>query len=150
VRSPCRDPARGASAFPSRHRLRFGFLPAALGIGAAGATHGSIERVGAGQTGSQPVRCEIQVRERGNSVALEGVVFASTTIEGSYQLRVSKSGGGGSSDINQSGGFSAGPDGPSTLGTVTLGGDGGAYVAKLTVTWHGGSTECTERVGGTL
>ena len=125
-------------------------LPAALGIGAAGTIHGSIERVGAGPTASQPLRCEIQVQERGNSVALQGLVFAKTAIEGSYQLRVSKSGGGGSSDINQSGDFSAGPGEPSTLGTVSLGGDGGSYVARLTVTWDGGSIECTERVGGTL
>jgi hypothetical protein len=125
-------------------------LPAALGIGAAGAIHGSIERVGAGPTASQPLRCEIQVQEHGTSVALQGVVFAKTAVEGSYRLRVTKSGGAGSSDINQSGDFSAGPGEPGRLGTVTLGGDAGSYVAKLTVTWHGGSIECTERVGGTL
>jgi hypothetical protein len=126
------------------------FLPAALGIGAAGAIDGSIERVGAGQHASQPLRCEIQVKEHSNSVAIEGVVFAKTAVEGSYQLRVSKSGGAGGSDINQSGDFSAGPGEPSTLGTVSLGGDGGSYVAKLTVTWDGGSIECTERVRGTF
>jgi hypothetical protein len=125
-------------------------LPAALGIGAAGAIHGSIERVGDGRTASQPLRCEIQVQEHGNSVALEGVVFAKSAVMGSYQLRVSKTGGGGSSDINQSGEFSAGPGGPSTLSTVTLGGDGGSYVARLTVTWDGGTIECTERVRSTL
>ena len=125
-------------------------VPAALGVGAAGAIHGSLERVGAGQNESQPIRCEIQVKEHGNSVALEGVVFAKTVVEGSYQLRIAKSGRSGSSDINQSGDFSAGPGEPSTLGTVTLGGDGGSYVAKLKVTWLGGSTECTERIRGTL
>ncbi|HZA01655.1 MAG TPA: curli-like amyloid fiber formation chaperone CsgH [Hyphomicrobiaceae bacterium] len=125
-------------------------VPAALGVGVIGAIDGSIERVGGGPSASQPIRCEIQVKEHGNNVALQGVVFAKTAVEGSYQLRVSKSGGAGSSDINQSGEFSAGPGEPGTLGTVTLGGDGGSYVAKLTVTWHGGSTECTERVRGTL
>jgi hypothetical protein len=123
------------------------FVPAALGVGVLGVIASGTERVDA----SQPVRCEIQVvKEHGNNVTLEGVVFAKTAIEGSYQLRVSKSGGGGSSNINQTGDFSAGPGEPSTLGTVTLGGDGGSYVARLTVTWDGGSIECTERVGGTL
>jgi hypothetical protein len=122
------------------------FVPAALGLGVIGVMASGSERVDA----SQPLRCEIQVKERGNSVALQGVVFAKTAIEGSYLLRVSKSGGGGSSDINQSGDFSAGPGEPSTLGTVSLGGDGGSYVARLMVTWDGGSIECTERVGGTL
>jgi hypothetical protein len=129
--------------------LAIWLLPAALGVGAAGAIHGSIERVGE-QTASQPLRCEIQVQEHGNSVSLAGVVFAKTAVAGSYQLRVTKSGGAGSSGINQSGDFSAGPGEPGRLGTVTLGGDGGSYVAKLTVTWDGGSIECTERVRGTL
>jgi hypothetical protein len=73
-----------------------------------------------------------------------------SAVMGSYQLRVSKTGDGGSSDINQSGEFSAGPGGPSTLSTVTLGGDGGSYVARLTVTWDGGTIECTERVRSAL
>jgi hypothetical protein len=125
-------------------------VPAALGVAATGVIHSSIQRVDAGQKASEPIRCEIQVNERGPSVTLEGVVFAKTAIEGTYQLRVSKSGGGGSSDINQSGDFSAGPGEPSTVGTVMLGGDGGSFIAKLTVTWNGGSIECIERVGGTL
>jgi hypothetical protein len=125
-------------------------VPAALGVGVVGAIDGSIERVGAGPGASQPIRCEIHVKEHGHSVALQGVAFAKTAVEGSYQLRVTKSGGAGSSDINQSGDFTAAPGEPSTLGTVTLGTDGGAYVAKLTVTWQGGSTECTERVRGSF
>jgi hypothetical protein len=96
--------------------LAIWLVPAALGVGAIGAIDGSIERAGAGSNASQPIRCEIQVKEHGNSVALEGVVFTKAAIEGSYQLRVSKSGGGGSSDINQSGDFSAGPGEPSTVG----------------------------------
>jgi hypothetical protein len=51
------------------------FVPAALGAGAIGVIDGSIEPVGAGQDASQPLRCEIQVQEHGNSVALEGLVF---------------------------------------------------------------------------
>jgi hypothetical protein len=61
------------------------FVPAALGLGVIGVMASGIERVDA----SQPLRCEIRVKEFGNSVALEGVVFAKMAIEGSYQLRVS-------------------------------------------------------------
>jgi hypothetical protein len=125
-------------------------VPVALGVGVIGAIDSSVERVDAGQKASHPIRCEIQVKERGHGVALEGVVFATTAIDGSYQLRVSNAARGGSSDINQSGEFSAAPGEPSALGTVTLGGDGGSYVATLTVTWNGGSIECTERARGTL
>ena len=136
--------------FTIKGPLALWLVPAALAVGGAGVIHGSIERVGGGPSASQPIRCDIQVKERGQSVALEGVVFANAAVEGSYHLRVSKSGGAGSSDINQSGDFSAGPGKPNTLGTVMLGADGGSYTARLTVTWDGGSIECTERVRGTL
>jgi hypothetical protein len=130
---------------PVKGMLAVGLAPLALGLGVMGMIDGSIESADATQKASQTIRCNIQVEEHGRSVALEGVVFAKSAIEGSYQLRVSKTGGAGSSDITQSGSFSAGPDAPATLGSVTLGGDGGSYVAKLTVMWNGRSIECTER-----
>jgi hypothetical protein len=119
-------------------------LPAVLGLGAVGAS-----KVDAGAGGSQPVRCEIRVTKHGGSVTLEGVVVGRTSIQGSYTLRVSKSGGGGSSDIDQSGNFSAVSGASTTIGVVSLGG-GGSYVAKLKVTADGRTTECTERVAGAL
>lgn len=124
-----------------------GLVPLALGLGVIGS---GIEMVKAGPSGSQPIRCEIQVKERGAGVTLEGVVFAKTPIHGSYKFRVSKSGSSGSSDIDQSGDFSAGPGAASTLGTVTLGGNSGAYVARLKVNAEGRTIECAERVGGAL
>jgi hypothetical protein len=117
-------------------------LPAALAVTGIGA-------VNAGQGSAGPVRCEIQVSEHGSGVSLEGVVYAKSAVEGSYRLRVSKAGGSGSSDIDQSGDFSAGPGAAASLGNVTLGGDG-SYVARLRVTVDGRSVECTERVGGML
>jgi len=57
-------------------------VPAALVVGAVGAIDGSLERVGSGPNASQPLRCEIQVKEHGGSVALEGLVFAQTAIGG--------------------------------------------------------------------
>lgn len=120
-------------------------LPTVLGLGAV-----AFSTADAGQGGSQPVRCEIQIKERGNSLTLEGVVVAKAAIQGSYQLHVSKSAGAGNSDITQSGDFTAAADAPTSLGVVTLGGDGGSYVAKLKVTSQGRSYECTERVRGVL
>lgn len=108
--------------------------------------------MGPGATGADaggPVRCDIQVSGRGGGVTLEGVVYAKTAVEGSYRLRVTQSGGSGSSNINQGGDFNAGPGGAVSLGTVTLGGSG-AYVARLEVSWGGGHTVCSERVGGSL
>lgn len=120
-------------------------VPAMLGLCAA-----AVATISVGQSGSPSVRCEIQIKGRGKSVMLEGVVFAKTAVQGSYTFRISKSGGAGHSDIDQSGDFNAGPDRAATLGTVTLGGDGGTYVAKLKVTAEGRTIECSKRVGGTL
>lgn len=120
-------------------------LPTVLGLGAV-----AFSTADAGQGGSQPVRCEIQIKERGNSLTLEGVVVAKAAIQGSYQLHVSKSAGAGNSDITQSGDFTAAADAQTSLGVVTLGSDGGSYDAKLKVTSQGRSYECSRRVRGVL
>ncbi len=126
------------------------FIPLALGLGVMVVADGQ-----AGEQGAQaeakaeagPIRCEILVKPAGAGVQLEGLVFASGKVAGSYRLQVRKTGGGGTSNINQGGDFSAGPDAPARVGTVTLGGDGGSYSAKLKVTWDGGTAECEETVG---
>lgn len=99
--------------------------------------------------GGSGLRCEIYQSHRGGSVVLEGVVFSSSAADGSYQFSVVKSGGGGSSNINQGGEFSVGAGGKSTVGSVSLGGDGG-YTATLRVSADGHSTACKERSGGSL
>ncbi len=99
--------------------------------------------------GGSGLRCEIYQSHRGGSTVLEGVVFSGSAVDGSYQFTVTKSGGGGSSNINQGGEFSVSAGGKSTVGTVALGGDGG-YSATLRVTADGHSTACKERTGGSL
>jgi hypothetical protein len=118
---------------------------AALGLGVTGIT-----AVSARSTNDGSMRCEIQVKEQNSGVALDGVVYASTKMVGEYHLRVSKSGGGGSANIDQTGDFSAAPGAPGRLGTVMLGTNGGSYDAKLTVTAGGRSVDCTEKVRGSL
>ncbi len=97
---------------------------------------------------SGPVRCEIEVKPLGGGVELQGVVYSNAPVSGAYQLQVSKSGNGSSSNINQGGNFDAKPDQPAKLGIVRLGGDGGSYQAKLKVTWNGEEIECEKTVGG--
>lgn len=100
------------------------------------------------QAADGSVRCEIKVREMGSGVQLQGMVFANKAVQGAYELQVSKSGGGGHSNISQAGDFDARPDTPARLGIVQLGGDGGTYRAKLRVMWNGDEIECEKRVGG--
>ena len=120
-------------------------LSGTLGLGVIGITAGTAK-----QSENTAIRCEIKVKDHGGSVSLEGAVFADKAIQGAYHLRVNKSGGGGSANIDQRGEFTAGPDAPERLGSVTLGANGGTYTAKLTVSADGQTFECSEKVGGSL
>ncbi|MGH6866962.1 MAG: curli-like amyloid fiber formation chaperone CsgH [Methyloceanibacter sp.] len=98
-----------------------------------------------GAAGGGGASCDIRVDQSGQSVTLEGVVSAPTALAGSYELHVAQGGGGGDSDIHQSGEFEVGPGEESSLGTVSL--SPGRYSATLTVHWDGGGTDCTRKVG---
>jgi hypothetical protein len=125
------------------------FIPLALGLGVMVVASQASEHAAPAKAEAGPIRCEIQVKHEGGGVQLEGVVFASDAIAGSYRMQVRKTSAGGSSNVSQGGDFSAGPDAPARVGLVTLGGDDGAYSAKLKVTWTGGSVECEETIGRT-
>lgn len=129
----------------TKHGLAVRLVPLALGLGVIGMAGSAIhDKADAGQN-SAGARCEIVVSKRGGGVELTGIVYAKTPVHGSYVLTVSKSGSGGGSDISQSGDFSAAPGKPGYLGNVMIGGDGGAYVAKLRIKSSDGSAECVER-----
>jgi hypothetical protein len=116
---------------------------AALGVVAAGA--GSSESANA----ATPLACEIEVNRAAGGVELQALVATTRDTSGSYRLSVAKSGGGGSANINQSGGFEVRGGAPRVVSSVNLGGDG-RYVAHLWVTAGGRTVECTRRVGGSL
>jgi hypothetical protein len=92
-------------------------------------------------------RCEIRAEPNGRGVVLEGLVFADVPITGSYQFRISQQGAGGSSQINQGGEFEATPDGPESLGTVSIGSGPNSFSARLTVTWEGSVIDCSAGTG---
>lgn len=126
-------------------RFIVGAVPLLLGLGAAGfAAQADSSGASAG-----PLRCEIQATANGGMIALEGVVRADVPVSGAYSFRVASGGQSGGSNIEQGGGFAAGPDGAVSLGTVMLGG-GGIYDATLTITANGTTIECAERIGGAI
>ncbi len=116
---------------------------AALGVVAAAA--------GSGQSAKAPgsLTCDIEVNQAASGVELQALVSALRDTSGSYRLSVAKSGGGGSANINQSGGFDVRGGAPRVVSTVSLGGDG-RYSARLSVTAEGRTVECTRHVGGAL
>ena len=94
-----------------------------------------------------PLSCDIQVSRSGSLVGLKAVVSASGATSGSYRLRVISSGG-NSSNIEQSGDFSV-SGGSAVISSVSLGGSG-TYTARLSITADGRTTECSQRVSGSL
>lgn len=102
-------------------------------------------------TGAQPggsLRCEIRATPEGGVVALEAIAYADKGVSGTYSFHVESAGGAGGTNIEQSGEFSAASGRPATLGTVTLGGNGAIYDAKLKITVGDKSISCAERIGG--
>ncbi len=63
-----------------------------------------------------PLRCEIEVTQTGGMISLVGLVEADQAMAGSYSFAVESSGGSGSSNIRQGGGFSVAPGETVTLG----------------------------------
>jgi carbon monoxide dehydrogenase subunit G len=122
-------------------------LSLAVGLGVIGTIAAGATSVEAASDG---VSCEVQIKTGSGSVSLEGIVRSDTSIDGTYQLVVTRSGGSGGSNIDQGGEFSAAAGEDTSLGTVMLSGIGGTYVAKLKVKWNGSSTVCREKVSGSL
>lgn len=129
------------------HGRRIITLALGLGVMVLAANSGEDGEMTA-QAADGSVRCEIQVEDLGTGVQLQGVVFAEQGGQGAYQLQVRKSGGGGSSNINQAGEFSARAHAPTRLGIIQLGGDGGSYDAQLKILWNGEEIVCRKSIGG--
>lgn len=124
--------------------LMLGLATAGLAVGATQAHSDSNDPDKGG-----PLSCEIEARHQGGMLAMRGVVHADTEVSGSYQLRVRSVGAGGSTDISQGGGFTAGPGDTAELGQVMLGG-APAYDVQLDVDADGIRIECEERFEATI
>ena len=124
---------------------RHGVVMAALAtLGAVGALLQPAAPVHAARA---PISCDIRVSHAGGLIDLKAVVSAEAATSGSYRLRVVSSGS-NSSHIDQSGEFSV-VNGSTIVSEVSLGGRG-TYTARLTVTADGRTTECSQKVGGSL
>ena len=96
---------------------------------------------------SGPTTCEIKAASDGGMLALQGVVHAGIAISGSYQMRVSGQGPGGSSNLNQGGQFNAGAGEAVTLGQVMVDNSGGTYDVTLSLDTNAGRVDCQGRFG---
>jgi hypothetical protein len=123
-------------------------LPLSMAWGASAMIETNKAHTEVERPASKLPRCEIRVDDRGESVVLEGFVFARAPISGSYQMRVSQNGAGGRAEITQSGEFNVRTGSASSLGIISLSNDHGSYVARLRIHWDSGAADCSEAIGG--
>jgi hypothetical protein len=89
-------------------------------------------------TSPDGLHCEVRSRKSADAILLEAVVTGKAQATGEYAFVISKSGGGGTSDITQGGEFEIGPEGEASLGEARLGtGEASSIRAKLRLTDNG-------------
>lgn len=118
-----------------------GAFPVILGAGLVAAMLGATSA----DSASGPLRCTIETSRSGGMTVLQGVASADKAVDGSYQFKVTGSG----TNIQQGGGFSAGPGGDAALNQVMLGGNG-TYTARLTLAANGATATCERRISGAV
>ena len=96
---------------------------------------------------SQSTTCEIKAASNGGMLALQGVVHAGMALSGSYQMRVSGQGPGGSSNLKQGGQFNAAAGEAVTLGQVMVDNSGGTYDVTLSIDSAEGKVDCQGHFG---
>ncbi|MCP3969214.1 MAG: hypothetical protein GY717_02605 [Rhodobacteraceae bacterium] len=94
----------------------------------------------------QPMTCEISVSKGSYGHTYEGVIHATETIKGSYELNITKRGSTGSAMISQSGDFRVAGGDTETLGRATFGGlPPDSVDAQLTLRWNGHKMICSNQ-----
>jgi len=94
---------------------------------------------------AQP-RCDIEVVSTPQGTRLRPIARAAADLSGSYRLNVETTGAGGGSSVSQGGDFSLHAGQEQVLGSVSLGhADGTRLVARMDLSWAGGSTHCVRR-----
>jgi hypothetical protein len=129
---------------PTLTKLKALFLPAAaLTLSAAGLAAGSGASQGTGAE-AEPLTCEIAVTKGRYGHTYEGRITARRSVHGTYELSITKRGGGGNAMISQSGEFHVAAGKSDSLGQATFGGlPPDAVNAELTLNWNGKTLFCT-------
>ena len=93
-----------------------------------------------------PLNCEIEVSKGRYGYTYEGIVHASSTTKGTYELNIKQSGASGRAVISQSGDFYVPAGTSKTLGQATFGGLPPASVdAELTLRFNGHTLACSNQ-----
>jgi len=124
-----------------RLNKRLAIVPVLLGLGlvATAATGGP-----ANTPSAAAIECGVATQINGNMQSIEGVVLGKSALSGDYQFQLKSSGGGGSTNISQGGGFAAKANEITTLGQVAINADA-RYQLDFTITANGQKIDCNQR-----
>lgn len=87
--------------------------------------------------------CGVTTQTQGGMLAVQGKLMSPTALNGEYHFALKSSGGGGSTNINQGGQFSAEPNAEVALGQVMV--NANAHVnVDFTVTANGKTYDCSQ------
>lgn len=89
-----------------------------------------------------PFTCRIEAIPRAGQTEVRASVSAHAPVSGLFWLDLAQHSAGGSSNISQSGPFSAGAGETLTLGSASFGGSASVLRGKMTLTWQGGEVSC--------
>jgi hypothetical protein len=89
------------------------------------------------------VECVVAKTESGNGIGLVGQVRSKTGLSGTYQFEVKQQGTAGTSNIMQSGEFTAKPNQLTELSSAQINAGKAQFTARLIISWAGGKEECT-------
>lgn len=111
-----------------------GAAAALVACAAAGAPQSSAHVAAATPIAHADALCEVRATHTGHGVSLTGFVKAGAPVSGDYAFTITKSGGGGSSDVSQEGPVTLRSGASATVGSAEIGtGAGARWKAELIV-----------------
>ena len=94
--------------------------------------------------GSAQITCQIRASDSGDNRRLQAVIAATGQVSGTYTFVVSRDSPSREVIIDRGGPFKVQSEQPSTIDEAILNlGHPGAYSARLTAEWPGGSSSCS-------
>jgi hypothetical protein len=127
------------------HPIRHISAIAALGLVTAAIGAGS----GMANASSSSGLCGVLTSTQNGMLLIQGSVLSPTALSGTYQFSVQSSGGGGNSNINQGGSFTAAANQQTTIGQVMINA-GSNYKVVLDVTANGKKLDCDQELDALL
>ena len=128
-----------------------GIYNTALAAGLLAAGLASIDLTSASGSSLRPMTCGLRAQPAGAGLDLMATASASQAASGSYRLTVTKRGEAGGANVEQSGNFSVGAGGTSSLSTISMSMERGAtYDAVLTVRSQSGQVTCSRVLPSSL